>query len=233
MAERVGLFATCMAEGLWRDAVAATVRVLAHVGYEAVPVAGQTCCGQPAFNYGDHASAQPILERARALFADVPDVVVPSASCAAMFRHGAQLMGLPPSATKWWELGEFLWERCEVRSWPAARTPERLAFHPACHRRMLGGVDWHERLLALVQGIETVEVPEAEQCCGFGGSFCAAHPSISRGIAEAKLDAVARTGATRLVSTDVGCLAHLEGVDRARGGDMRFSHFAEVIAECL
>lgn len=227
------VFSTCLAEGLWQDAVLATTQVLKHVGYEAVPMPGQTCCGQPAFNNGDHESARVVLDRAIGLCSEEAEVVVPSSSCAAMFRHGSKLLGSDLVHTKWWELGEFLWQRCGVREWPAARNPERVVFHPACHRRMLGLEDCHLPLLRLVEGLDIVKIADEEQCCGFGGSFCATHPTVSRGIAAAKLGAVRSVGATRVVSTDVGCLAHLEGIDRALGGKLRFSHFAEVLAECL
>lgn len=233
MLERIGVFSTCLADALWKDALAATYRILAHVGFEAVPVSGQTCCGQPAMNNGDYESARAVLDRARALCAGQADVVVPSTSCTAMLRHGSSLLSAGESPTQWWELGEFLWKKCGVRGWPALPTPLRVVFHPACHRRMLESGDCHTPLLALVEGLELVKIADDEQCCGFGGSFCATHPTISSGIAQAKLSAIREAGAENVVSTDVGCLAHLEGVDRAHGGTVRFQHFAEVLAACL
>jgi L-lactate dehydrogenase complex protein LldE len=149
-----------------------------------------------------------------------------------MLGHGWSDLGVAYRGQAF-ELGDFLWHEAGVRSWPPYPRPLAAAFHPACHTRGLARPPEHARLLGLVGNLRLLPLRLPEQCCGFGGSFCASHPSIAAAIAEAKLDSAAEAGAELLVSTDVGCLAHLEGVERRRGGPLRFAHFAEVLAACL
>lgn len=231
MASRVALFGTCLAGAVWEDALVATRRVLAHAGAEVATIRREPCCGQPAYNSGARAPAAALARKAAQAVGAGP-AVVPSASCAAMMQHGWPDLGVE-SGGRAFELGEFLWHELGVREWPALPRPLAAAFHPACHARSLGYPPAHTLLLGLVPGLTLLPISEAEQCCGFGGAFCATHPGTAEAIAVAKLDAVRDAGAEVLLSTDVGCLAHLEGVERARGGTLAFAHFAEVLAQCL
>lgn len=220
-----------MAGAVWRSAVVAARRVLEHAGVDCQPVPGDPCCGQPAYNAGARGPAAAVARRA-ARKLGVGRVVLPSASCAAMVAHGWPDLGVEYRGQAF-ELGDFLWHEVGVREWPAYPRPLAVVFHPACHTRGLVRPPEHERILGLVENVRLLPLGQPEQCCGFGGSFCASHPSIAAAIAEAKLDAAAAVAPDLLVSTDVGCLVHLEGVERRRGGPLRFAHFAEVLAACL
>jgi L-lactate dehydrogenase complex protein LldE len=131
----VRLFLTCLADGFWGEVGVAAVRVLEHAGCTVEFEERQTCCGQPAFNTGDWPSARRMLERAIGLHPGDRPIVVPSASCAAMFNEGAHLLGCADAPVR--ELSTYLWHDLGVRAWPALQRPVRVAFHRSCHGRML------------------------------------------------------------------------------------------------
>lgn len=232
---RVRLMLTCLCDAFYGDVGRATVRVLEHAGCEVEFDERQTCCGQPAFNSGDWASARHVAEHTCSVFAgDVP-VVTPSGSCAAMVRHGyPQLfsdsaVGVPQV----YELSEFLTDVLNVQSWPGHPYSKKVAFHRACHGRLIGLGDRAERLLATVPGIEIVPMPEPEQCCGFGGAFTVKEPHLSSRIGATKLECYRSTDADELVSGDMGCLMHLTGLAGKDGGLVKARHYAQILAEVL
>lgn len=227
----VRLFLTCLADGFWGDVGIATARVLEAAGCTVEFDERQTCCGQPAFNKGDWPVAKAMLDRAVDLMpGDVP-VVVPSASCAAMFHDGAHLLGSGLAPVR--ELSQFLWHDLQVREWPSLQTPVRAAFHRSCHGRMLGLTDEAESLLGLIGGLTIEPLADAEQCCGFGGAFSVEHSTVSARIGDAKLDRLVETGSTTVIGGDAGCLVHLDGLSRRQGRDLRFRHWVELMAEAV
>ncbi len=231
---RVRLMLTCLCDAFYGDVGRATVQVLEKAGCVVEFDDRQTCCGQPAFNSGDWLSARRVAEHTSTIFAgDVP-VVTPSGSCAAMVRHGyPQLLpqaGLTPSF-KVYELSEFLTDVVGLTSWPATPYPRKIAFHRACHGRLIGIGDRTERLLATIPGLDLQPVPDCEQCCGFGGSFTVKEPHLSASIGEAKLDTLAATHADEIVSGDMGCLMHLSGLADKLGRPVRTRHYAQILAE--
>lgn len=242
---RVALLVTCVVDVVEPDVGVAAVRLLRAAGCEVSFPAGQTCCGQPAWNGGFTADAARVARTTLdAIAGDGADaVVVPAGSCATMVRHGwPQLFDLAGDAgaaararevaSRTRELSEFLAER----SLPPLALPEpaTVAYHHSCHLlRELRVHDQPEALLDRVAGCSRVAWPEDERCCGFGGLFSTKLPETSVAMADDKLDSLARTGAGVVVSADSSCLVHLRSRAEARGLAVRTRHLAEVLADAL
>ncbi len=235
----VGLFVTCLAD-LFRPSVGfAAVKLLEDAGCRVHVPAAQTCCGQPAFNSGDFATARAIARDVIAAFADFDYVVAPSGSCAGMIRvHFAELFEDEPEtqkaaralAERTWELVSFL---TDVRGIEAveARYDGIATYHDSCSGlRELGIRDQPRRLLASVAGLTVAELEGAEECCGFGGTFCVKYPDVSVKMVSNKTAAIAATMADTLLAGDLGCLMNMAGRLSREGKTVRVRHVAEVLA---
>jgi len=237
---RVSLFVTCLVDQLWPSVGVAAVEVLRRAGCEVAFDPRQTCCGQPAFNSGWRDEARRV---ARALL-EVYDgdgcdaVVLPSGSCTAMFQHFEELFEgdatLQSRAAalvdRTHELASFLVDVLGVTDL-GARFEGRVTWHDACHGlRELGVARQPRALLAGVAGCELVEVEGHDTCCGFGGTFAVKHPELSVSMADAKLEAIERSGVDAVVSGDVSCLMQLGGRLARRGSNVRALHLAELLA---
>ena len=236
---RVALFATCLIDALFPDAGKATVQVLERLGQPVEFPLEQTCCGQMHANSGYF---EPTLVRRYAdTFNDYDAIVVPSASCAGAIRHqhtiiarGAQDEALTTaaqaSANKTYELSEFLIDVLQTDD-VGAYFPHRVTYHPTCHSlRTLKVGDRPLRLLKNVRGIELVDLPANDECCGFGGTFAIKNPDVSAAMLADKMEAVIGTGAEVLCAGDRSCLMHIGGgLDRIRAG-VKTLHLAEILA---
>jgi len=237
---RVQLMATCLCDAFYDDVAAATVEVLEHLGVEVAFPEGQTCCGQPAFNGGDWAASRKVVRHTVRTFAGDDPVVVPSGSCAAMLFHGAVLEfeqepDLPEVAAlgrRAWELGDFIVNGLGVRTWPG-RFPARIAFHRACHTRGTGSAEAALTLLRSIDGAQVVEFGEAEQCCGFGGTFSVSFPHISTAMGDLKLEHIRAVQPDVLVSPDMSCLMHIIGLATKEGRPLQSLHLAQVLRDAL
>lgn len=236
---RVGLFVTCLVD-LFRPSVGfAAVKLLEEAGCKVEVPATQTCCGQPAYNSGDRADARAIAAQVIAAFESFDYVVAPSGSCAGMLReHYPALFADDPAmraraealAVRVWELISFL---VDVRgmSRVAARYDGTVTYHDSCSGlRELGVKAQPRRLLASVDGLKLVELPGAEICCGFGGTFCVKYPEISDKIVTEKVADIAGTGADTLLAGDLGCLFNMAGKLTREGRPVAARHVAEVLA---
>ena len=223
----VQLFATCLGDLIFPDAVADAGSLLREAGYEVEFPGGQVCCGQPAFNSGHRGAARRVGRSfARAFSRDAP-VVVPSGSCATMVAHYLpELLGCEPYDVR--ELSSFLdGEGVEVQRRNEGR---RLAYHDSCHMlRELQIADPPRRLLER-SGAELVPLPRPDLCCGFGGTFSVRQPEISLAMADEKLGGAATAGAEALVTADPGCLMHLRGRFERTGGGLPVVHLATALA---
>ena len=141
---------------------------------------------------------------------------------------------LGKSAPPTYELGEFLVKVIGLNSWPGSAPPNlrRVAFHPACHGRALHLEIVHTILLQSLKGIELLDFPMAEQCCGFGGAFSTDLPKVSTGIGLDKLNQIESVQPDAVLSTDMGCLMHLRGLSKRRGSDLPMMHFAQYLIRC-
>jgi L-lactate dehydrogenase complex protein LldE len=238
---RVALFITCFNDLLFPEVGRATVALLRRLGHEVAFPEDQTCCGQMHFNTGYRAACVPMVRRFSATFAGFDAVVTPSASCAAMVRqHHATVAAesgeasLPEAvadvAPRVRELSEFLVDDLGLTD-VGARFPHAVAFHPTCHSlRLLRIGDRPQRLLASVEGLRLVDLPGADQCCGFGGTFAVKNADTSVAMGGDKVDAVVASGAEVLTSADTSCLMHIGGLLSRRGSPIRVMHLAEILA---
>ncbi len=238
---RVTLFITCLADTLFPETGRATVRLLERLGHEVDFPEEQTCCGQMHFNSGYAREALPLVRRFVSAFGDAEVIVCPSGSCAAMVREGyerlaasegdeALLAEVAEVAPRVLELSEFLVGRLGVED-VGAYYPHRVTYHPTCHSlRALRVGDAPLRLLRAVRGIDLVELPEAEECCGFGGTFAVKNADTSIAILSDKLQNVLSTRAEVCTALDSSCLMHIGGgLSRQRAG-VRAVHLAEILA---
>lgn len=222
---RVALFVTCLVDTLFPQVGRATVTLLERLGLEVVFPAEQTCCGQLHRNSGHAEIAAALEERLTRVFADYETVVAPSGSCVAHVRaHGGEV------GTRVLELSEFLVGRLGVAD-VGARFDGRVTYHPTCHSlRLLRIGDAPLRLLRAVDGLELVELPDATECCGFGGTFAVKNAAVSSAMLDDKLAAVAATGADAVCACDASCLMHIGGGLERSGSRVRAVHLAEVLA---
>ena len=236
---RVGLFVTCLVD-LFRPTVGfAAVKLLEDAGCTVEVPRRQTCCGQPAYNSGDRADAKAIALQVFDAFAGYDYVVAPSGSCAGMLRvHYPELFAddsksLPRAqelAERSWELVSFLVDVCGMQA-VAASCQRRITYHDACSGLRELGVKLQPRqLLASVSGLSIEELPGAEVCCGFGGTFCVKYPEISDKMVTDKAADIAATGAAAVLAGDLGCLLNMAGKLSRQGRQVEVRHVAEVLA---
>lgn len=236
---RVGLFVTCLVD-LFRPSVGfAAVRLLERAGCSVEVPRAQTCCGQPAYNSGDRRDAQALARQTIAALEGYDFVVAPSGSCAAMIRdHYPPLLADDPRwstratavADRTYELISFL---TDVRKLDAldATYEETVTYHDSCSGlRELGVHDQPRALLAKVKGLSLRELPDADVCCGFGGTFCVKYPDISNVMVSEKAACIEKTGASTLLAGDMGCLMNMAGKLKRNGTSVRARHIAEVLA---
>ena len=226
---RVALFITCFNDTLYPETGKAVLRLLQRLGHTVEFPLDQTCCGQMHFNTGYRPEATPLARRFAEVFTGYDAVVSPSASCTGMVRDSHELLtgSRPPQV---YELSEFLVDVLGVTD-VGAYFPHRVTYHPTCHSlRMLRVGDKPLRLLRAVKGIDLVELPAAESCCGFGGTFALKNAGTSAAMLADKTDCVLRTEAEVLAAADNSCLMHIGGgLSRIRSG-VRTLHLAEILA---
>jgi L-lactate dehydrogenase complex protein LldE len=238
---RAALFVTCLVDGVVPQVAKATVRVLERLGVTVEMPWGQTCCGQMHVNTGYPREAIPLVRNHVAAFESYEAIVVPSGSCTAAIRHQhadvARLAGDPALAdaaqaiaARTWELSEFLVDVLGVTD-VGAYFPHRVTYHPTCHSlRLLRVGERPLRLLRAVQDIDLVELPGAEQCCGFGGTFALKNPAVSSAMLTDKIAAVRRTGAEYAAAGDSSCLLHIGGGLSRLSTGIGTRHLAEILA---
>jgi L-lactate dehydrogenase complex protein LldE len=227
-----GLFITCLADTLAPEVGRATVTVLERAGIELDFPREQTCCGQLHFNAGQRDEAARLARRFVEVFDSYESIVTPSGSCAAHVRkHLPKLVADDrgvPGRTR--ELSEFLVEEVGPVDLGSSFRGS-LAYHPTCHSlRLLRLGDRPLSLLQAVPGVEIVELPDAEECCGFGGVFAVKNAAVSSAMLDSKLDCVIASGADAVCACDASCLMHIGGGLRRRGSNVRAVHLAEVLA---
>ena len=238
---RIALFVTCLADTLFPSVPRATVTLLERLGHEVVFPAAQTCCGQMHVNTGYQADALQVVRHHVEVFEDCEVVVAPSGSCVGSVRHqharvarraGDEALALRAEAVaaRTYELSELLVDVLGVED-VGASFPHRVTYHPTCHSlRMLRVDDKPLRLLRQVRGLELVELPQAESCCGFGGTFALKNADTSTAMLADKMRHVVGTGAEVCTAGDASCLMHIGGgLSRMRTG-VRTLHLAEILA---
>jgi L-lactate dehydrogenase complex protein LldE len=236
--KRVGLFITCLVDMIRPSIGFAAAKLLEDAGCT-VAVPRQSCCGQPAFNSGDRATARAIAEQVIEAFAPYDYVVAPSGSCAGQLKtHYPELFHGDPNwlpradafAAKTYELVSFLVDVLGVARVDAS-LETTATYHDSCSGlRELGIRIQPRRLLGSVRGLALKEMRDADVCCGFGGTFCVKYPDISNAIVEKKAANIAATGASLLIAGDLGCLMNMAGKLQREGKPIEVRHVAEVLA---
>ena len=235
---KASLFVTCIVDQLYPEVGVSVVRVLRRLGVEVDFPREQACCGQPLFNSGFASLAKPLAKNVVKTFRDSPYVVVPSGSCAAMIRVFYQELldddpGLLTEVQKLgkrvYEFSEFLTQVLKVDELGAG-AQGKATYHPSCHLlRELGVKEGPVELLGEVKGLELVDLPERETCCGFGGAFSVKYPHISEAMLAEKVQNVAATGADTLISCDMGCLMHIGGGLSRQQQPVAVKHLAQIL----
>jgi len=239
MPKTIQLFITCLIDTLQPQIGEAIVCVLERVGLNVVFLEAQTCCGQPAFNAGLRPEARQMAQHTIQTFERVAGpLVIPSGSCAAMIRHGyLELFADDPIwltraqalAARSFEFCEFLVDQMGITD-IGAHWSGKIAYHPSCHLLRGLGLDQQPRaLLAQIQGVEIVDLPHAEDCCGFGGVFSVEHPAISAAMLARKIEQIESSQATTIVTADTGCLLQINGGLNRKQLPRRVMHIAEVL----
>ncbi len=238
---KIALFITCLADAMFPDVGRATVRVLERLGHQVEFPPDQTCCGQMHVNTGYQKQALPLVERFADVFAGYDAVVAPSGSCVGSVRHQHRMVAerfgrkklagkVDEVSSRTYELSELLVDVLGVTD-VGAYFPHRVTYHPTCHSlRMLRVGDKPTRLLAAVDGIDLVELPDADQCCGFGGTFAIKNADTSAAMLADKMTNVAATGAEVCSAGDSSCLMHIGGgLSRIQAGAQTL-HLAQILA---
>jgi L-lactate dehydrogenase complex protein LldE len=238
---RIALFVTCLADAVFPDVGKAVVTLLERLGHEVAFPAAQTCCGQMHVNTGYQREALPLVRHHVEVFEPYDVVVAPSGSCAGSVRHqhaavarraGDEALARRAEAVaaRTHELSELLVDVLGVED-VGAYFPHRVTYHPTCHSlRLLRVGDRPLRLLRRVRGMTLLELPDAEGCCGFGGTFALKNADTSTAMLADKLRHVTGTGAEVLTAGDASCLMHVGGgLSRLRAGT-RTLHLAEILA---
>ena len=236
---RVALFVTCLVD-LYRPNVGfSAIKLLEDAGCLVEVPEAQTCCGQPAYNSGDRATAKDLARAVVDAFLPYDYTVVPSGSCGGQISHHYPgLFADDPHyrgksealAAKTFELVSFLTDVLGVES-VNARYDGVVTYHDSCSGlRELGIKAQPRKLLGTVQGVMLKEMPDAEICCGFGGTFCVKYPDISTRMVTDKTKSIASTGADTLLAGDMGCLLNMAGRLKREGTPVKVRHVAEVLA---
>ena len=236
----VQLFVTCLADTFYPQVGEAIVDIFSRLGVTVDFPRGQTCCGQPNFNAGLRDDARRIAQHMIEVFESAPgEIVSPSGSCVHMIRvNYPELFADDPAwlpraqslATRTYEFSEYLVDRLHVTD-VGARWDGTLTYHPSCHLSRGLGIDRQPRaLLAGVKGAQIVELPHADECCGFGGIFSVVHPEVSKEMLVNKIRNLESSRSPTLVVPDAGCLMHIAGGLHRQGKSQRAVHLAEVLA---
>ena len=238
---RIGLFVTCLTDTLFPATGKAVVAVLERLGHQAEFPAGQACCGQMHFNTGYRRAAIPMARTFVQAFSGYEAIVTPSASCASMVREYYPALAAEAGDARLardvaeviprvYELSVFVADVLAVTD-VGAYFPHRVTYHPTCHGlRMLHVGDAPLRLLRAVRGLDLAALPDAESCCGFGGTFAVKNPDVSAAMCADKVAAIRQSGAEVVCATDNSCLMHIGGaLSRLRSG-VAARHLAEILA---
>ncbi|MER2000171.1 MAG: (Fe-S)-binding protein [Lysinibacillus sp.] len=234
---KVSLFATCIVDMFHSNIGKSTVQLLERLGCTVLFPENQTCCGQPAYNSGyKKKSIETMKNTIRALESE-QYIVCPSGSCAYMikeyvhvFEHDDEWQKRAQNvANKTYELTQFIVDVLKVEN-VGAKLNGTATYHPSCHMtRLLKVQDAPLTLLRNVEGLEVIDLPLKENCCGFGGTFSVKMGKISEQMVDEKVASVQQTKAHYLVGADAGCLMNIGGRIQRQDIDVQTMHIAEIL----
>jgi len=235
---KVQLFIPCFVDQLYPQTAMNMVKVLEKACCDVSYNTNQTCCGQPAFNAGFLENTKAVAAKFIKDFEGLDYIVAPSASCVGfirnyysdLFENSSQHNQVKNLAERTFEFTEFLTQILQIDNY-GAELNVRATYHDSCaalRECKIKGAP--KRLLSKVKGLELIEMAESETCCGFGGTFSVKFPEISLSMADQKIENVINTGATHIISTDLSCLMHLEGIIKKKSIPLTTLHIADVLA---
>lgn len=237
---KASIFITCIVDNFYPQVGESMVRILEKVGVKLDFPEGQVCCGQPALNTGYWDETREVAKTLLEAFKNSEYVVAPSGSCVAaireyypiLFKEDPKYLPLAEDLVKKvHEFSEFMVKVVKVTDL-GARFPYKVTYHASCHGNRLLGVTPHvKKLLAGVKDMELQELPHAETCCGFGGTFSVKQPEISEAMVDEKIHHIKETGAEVVTAIDMGCLMNIEGRLRKEGSKIRALHLAQLLDE--
>lgn len=236
---KVSLFITCMCDIFSSNIGKDTVEILERVGCEVDFPEGQTCCGQPAYNSGYLQESKQAMKQMMRAFKQSEYVVGPSGSCIGMIKDYPKIFHDDPEwkeeaenlANKSYEITSFLVDVLNVKDIGSTFTG-KVTYHPSCHMtRLLGVKDQPLQLLKNVKGVELIELPLSDKCCGFGGTFVVKNKQISKEMVSEKSEKVSETKAEYLVGGDIACLMNIGGRMKREGKHIKIAHITEILNE--
>jgi len=237
--DTVYFFGTCLMDAVYPDAGMAAIRLLKSLGVKVVFPKGQSCCGQPAYNAGFVDDARQVARQQLRVFNKPWPIVVPSGSCAGMMHcHYPELFAedlMRPVAERFarrvFELSEYLRHVLDVRLEDRGE-PVTVTWHSSCHAmREMGVTEDAKALIRQLRQVRLVELEKEYECCGFGGTFAVKQPDLSAAMVKDKVADIRQTGASRVISTDCGCLMNITGAMQKQGNRIKGQHIAEFLWE--
>ncbi|GAB6179528.1 (Fe-S)-binding protein [Desulfotomaculum defluvii] len=237
---KASIFVTCIVDSFYPQVGEAMVRVLEKSGVQLEFPESQVCCGQPAYNTGYWDETRQVAKTLLEAFKNSEYVVAPSGSCVAAIREYYPIIFekdpeyLPLArelVQKTYEFSEFMVKVLQISD-VGARFPHKVTYHASCHgNRLLGVTPYAKKLLAHVKDMQLLELPHAETCCGFGGTFSVKQPEISEAMVDEKVHHIKETGADVVTAIDMGCLMNIEGRLKKEGSPIRTLHLAQLLDE--
>jgi len=237
--ETVYFFGTCLMDAIYPDAGLAAIRLLRREGLSVLFPQGQSCCGQPAYNAGFAGEARAVARKQLEEFPKPYPIVVPSGSCAGMMKHHYPELfaGTPEEdaarafSDRVYELFEFLVRVLDVRLEDRGE-PVTITWHSSCHAlREMGVVPYAKTLIGQLKNVSLVALERETECCGFGGTFAVKQPALSAAMVADKVADISRTGASKVVAGDCGCLMNITGAMAHSGARIAGQHLAEFLWE--
>jgi L-lactate dehydrogenase complex protein LldE len=232
------LFIPCFIDQLFPETAFNTVKILEKAGCTVDYNPEQTCCGQPAFNAGFWDDAKTVGRKFLNSFSEESVIVAPSASCTGMvknyyndlFTNTVDHNKCRSVQGSIYELSDFLVNILQI-DYFGAELEGRAVYHDSCAALRECHIKKEPRqLLAKVHGLELVDLPQGETCCGFGGTFAVKFDAISSAMAQQKVDNALSVGAEYIISTDASCLMHLQGYIEQNNISIKCMHLADVLA---
>ena len=238
--KRIGLFIPCFVDTIYPRVGIATLKILQDLGFEVIYPKSQTCCGQPLYNSGFKDEAKKLAEKFFHEFNEFDYIVAPSASCISMIKiHYKDLLDKEKFkiiSKKSFEICEFLHDIVKLDTINIS-FPYSITLHKSCHglRELELGTSSElnlpysnkvENLLKLVKDIKIIEMKNADECCGFGGTFSINEAEISIKMGKDKLNNFYQTKADFLVGYDNSCLMHLASIDP----NVKILHVIEILS---
>lgn len=234
----VQIFIPCFIDQLYPNVGFNMVKILEKASCTVSYNTNQTCCGQPAYNAGFREESKTVCKKFLSDFSGSDYIVTPSASCAGfvqngyqtLFENDIQKLEAEKAGERIFELSDFLVNVLKIEDLGAS-FEGRATYHNSCAAlRECHIKEEPQKLLSNVKGLELVKMNDDETCCGFGGTFSVKFNTISAAMGEQKVNNAIETHADYIISTDMSCLMHIDGILKKKNEKIKVLHIADVLA---